>query len=753
MDNYPGEGFKPPRHLDAGDGGDPGAEIGTRPMLVAIPFYKNENLVRPVVGSLIRCADEMRRLGCEAVFYNDSPGHVPLHDALENIVPVAENAFACRIENNPDNIGFVRTMNRAVAEAVSRGMDLLLLNSDTVLEPGALTAMARCLTLDHMIGFVNPRSNNATIATLPVRVAADATPAAFLAAARNLAERLPQLSYIPTAIGFCLLIRWSVLAEFGGFDEIYGRGYNEENDLVMRAGRCGYRAVMANDAFVWHEGETSFATSEMDRSVWEPANRAILDARYPEYGPYTSAYYHSPEAIAENLLACLIPDADGKLDLGFDFSSFRAAHNGTFQAGRQLLQTAVWENDFRIWVICSQDVYDFHGYAELGIPRSDPHDVRRFAAIFRVGQPYDWNVIQRAAISAPVLGVYMLDTISIDCPQMASPTLYNIWQFTIDHSDLVAMQSRQTRAQFNARFTFPATTLQTVALHSLALEDYRLPSQSDGDYSSQIPPGTILIIGNHFHHKYLNQTANAVAAHFPDRNVLAMGAASRAEEGRSPDPSEPPPLDVLPNLKGLPVGGLKDAEIGACYAACSVVIFPSLAEGFGFPLLNALAAGRPVFVRPLPVFLELWEKLGRSPNIHFYESTPDLLAALAENPRWIEATNSECREDATFSAREIHRAVKTAIAGAEYGRIVRRVRAMQFASEIAASGRRRVTHPTQAAQIAHWLAVRVECVVRRALSFQPIYRTMRAIFQLVRKSPTAFGKKPITLGRANCGES
>ena len=52
-------------------------------------------------------------------------------------------------------------MNVAIAEAVQTGCDLLLLNSDTRLVPGALTEMIRVACLDAMTGFVNPRSNNA----------------------------------------------------------------------------------------------------------------------------------------------------------------------------------------------------------------------------------------------------------------------------------------------------------------------------------------------------------------------------------------------------------------------------------------------------------------------------------------------------------------------------------------------------------------------------------------------------------------
>jgi GT2 family glycosyltransferase len=275
-------------------------------LLIAVPFYKNEELVGPLLESLILCAADLAAIGAEVVLFDDSPGYAPLQSALEAILPRAQAAFACRLVRNERNLGFVRTMNAAIAEAVSRRLDVLLLNSDTIVYPGAFPEMLRIAALDPMIGFVNPRSDNATLATLPVAHRASPPDEAFDAAPYTaLAARLPEMSYVPTAVGFCMLIRWHIIAEFGGLDPVFGAGYNEENDLVMRAGRCGYRAALANQAFVRHRGEASFSLAEISKSVLEPANRAILDARYPEYGAVTAAHFVSPETRAEWLLGTL----------------------------------------------------------------------------------------------------------------------------------------------------------------------------------------------------------------------------------------------------------------------------------------------------------------------------------------------------------------------------------------------------------------------------------------------------------------
>lgn len=656
---------------------EPKSRTEPRPLLIAVPFYKNEHLVADVVGSLIRCAPDLKALGAEVVFYNDSPDYAPLLAALENILPRAAAALSCRLERNSANLGFIRTMNKAIAEAVARRFDLLLLNSDTIVEPGALVEMARVARLDPMIGFVNPRSNNASISTLPVaaRFGGQTVPHD---AYRALAAMLPEFTYAPTAIGFCMLIRWNILADFGGLDEIYGAGYNEENDLVMRASRCGYRAVFANHAFVWHVGEQSFGTSDLSRDHWEPHNRAILLRRYPEFADYTAAHYGAPETVAEHLLAELIPDNAGRLDFAFDFSSFGPYYNGTFLTGRQLLTVAqgVLGDIFNIHVLCSRETFDFLGFGEFGILRRDPDGPETYAVIFRIGQPYEWDEVRRLATKAATVGIYMLDTISVDCPQLTSPQLFNLWQFTLEQSDMIAALSMMTLGQLQRRFQIPERVTVSTVLLSLDIEDYRIAGADD----AQPGNGTLLVLGNHYQHKHVAPTANALAMAFPDRAVIALGA-QKSDEERDIDSLVSHCLSRSTNLTGIAAGGLGENELGAFYAEADAVVFPTHYEGFGMPVLNALAAHRPVFVRNLPVFEELWKGLDRNPNIHFYETADELIQSLQHIPKWI-VTRDAADNGAAEAMRKIREGLDAARSRVTYRRIADRLRAVQFVSDI-----------------------------------------------------------------------
>jgi glycosyltransferase involved in cell wall biosynthesis len=117
------------------------------------------------------------------------------------------------------------------------------------------------------------------------------------------------------------------------------------------------------------------------------------------------------------------------------------------------------------------------------------------------------------------------------------------------------------------------------------------------------PPGRFLLaVGSLTPRKGLDTLLAAFArAHLPCdlRLVLAGPPGFRAEtvtaaiarhdlEGR---------VDVL--------GRVTDERLAALYAACTAVCVPSIAEGFGLPILEAAAAGAPVIASDIAVFREV----------------------------------------------------------------------------------------------------------------------------------------------------
>ncbi len=219
--------------------------------------------MKSLFQSLHQVSEELAAIGCEVIAINDSPDDEQLKPLLRQALEDLRAVVPCRLVENDSNLGFIRSVNLALDQSIANQHDAILLNSDTIVFPGAIAEMRRVVSLDPMIAFVSPRSNNAGICSFPSQPEFQKlSPEDSYAVFRDLSRYLPAYHYVPTAAGFCLYIGLHILEEFGVFDDSYGRGYNEDSDLIMRANRCGYRAVLANHAFVYHLGEASFSVSE-----------------------------------------------------------------------------------------------------------------------------------------------------------------------------------------------------------------------------------------------------------------------------------------------------------------------------------------------------------------------------------------------------------------------------------------------------------------------------------------------------------
>lgn len=177
------------------------------------------------------------------------------------------------------NRGFVGTVNLGMK--MTRG-NVVLLNSDTVLTPGWLEGLRRCLASDSRIATATPWTNNGEIVSIPGFCQANPVPADVDAAAAVIAAAgQPAYPEIPTAVGFCMAISRRAIDSLGLFDQtLFGLGYGEENDFSMRARQAGMRNVLCDDVYVAHVGGCSFAPRNM-----RPDDAAMekLLSRHPGY--------------------------------------------------------------------------------------------------------------------------------------------------------------------------------------------------------------------------------------------------------------------------------------------------------------------------------------------------------------------------------------------------------------------------------------------------------------------------------------
>ena len=259
---------------------------GGKPQIsIIVPVYADWSSLQKNIKSLRREVGNSEDI---SVHYVNDCGP-DADDLEEKILASTRGLTNFYYHRNDQNLGFVQTCNHSVFDLVPQGDDVLLLNSDTKVTRNFLVEMRKTLYSGNDIAAVTSRSNNATIWSVPMTSRlAHHRPASYLLY-RLIRSRLPDRYITPTIHGFCVLIRREVIKKYGLFDEIYGKGYGEENDFAMRLRLHGWKCAVANKSYVFHYESRSFGNDVRNKQI--ETNEKILLERYPNYRQLVQEYW------------------------------------------------------------------------------------------------------------------------------------------------------------------------------------------------------------------------------------------------------------------------------------------------------------------------------------------------------------------------------------------------------------------------------------------------------------------------------
>ena len=182
--------------------------------------------------------------------------------------------------HNETNLGFPVACNQGMKAA--RGDQIVLLNNDTIVTPGWLRRMIEAMNTAPDIGLVGPRSNSVSgpqqIAQVGYNALTELDGWAWEWGKRRRGEVMP----VSRLVGFCLLIRQEVIEQVGVFDERFGLGNFEDDDLAKRAQAAGWKLLIANDSFIHHWGGQTFAAHGVDFAGLMAANQQIFNEKWAD---------------------------------------------------------------------------------------------------------------------------------------------------------------------------------------------------------------------------------------------------------------------------------------------------------------------------------------------------------------------------------------------------------------------------------------------------------------------------------------
>jgi glycosyltransferase involved in cell wall biosynthesis len=207
--------------------------------------------------------------------------------------------------------------------------------------------------------------------------------------------------------------------------------------------------------------------------------------------------------------------------------------------------------------------------------------------------------------------------------------LYRIALRGTAHAEAVVTSSEASRREIVDRLGIPA---QRVHLARPGVAPHRATAPASRPLS--VPEGPFaLVVGINRPHKNLETLARAWArfGNAPPLRLVGVG----------PEDPRYPGLAELARRHGArcvtALGRVAESELEWLYRHATLTLFPTLAEGFGFPLLEAMALGSPAVTSDLAVLREIGDGVARFVPPIADEAWAAAVQALAGDPGTREA--------------------------------------------------------------------------------------------------------------------
>ena len=500
--------------------------------------------------------------------------------------------------------------NVAMESSADCGAYLLVLLESSLLSSEALGALIESFRWDPHFGVAVPRFCEPLNGEL-YKLRPDLGESAILTYSRRVLTEIPEFYILPEFVSPCLLVRREVVASLSGLENSYDTLAGALQHYLCSVRRAGFRTAVVNRAVsLWaaNPNTQSVIISQAD-------NRKLLLA-HQDAGSAQAELAENSLHLHEALLARLYSsDIRRRKSMLLDLRGVPAYVNGTVEAVLAICDALHASNlDWNISILAVAAPADYHGLRSrypswTVLTREGRHF---FTIALRLSQPWKFQTLVELHEMALLNFYLVLDTIAWDILFEAPATLGATWTFLSDYADGLFYNSHYTRKHFAHRFGQSSATRDHVLHHSFDQRDYVDPALEI--VADEFCEQHIFLLGNTYDHKHLKTTVDLLSSAFPSRKLVVLGLASHPGE----------------NVECLQSGKIAANKIDKLFAGARLVVFPSLYEGFGFPVLKGLSYGRDVIAQHSELLLEVASQY-QGPGKLFSFSTPVELVNLIGN--------------------------------------------------------------------------------------------------------------------------
>jgi glycosyltransferase involved in cell wall biosynthesis len=529
----------------------------------------------------------------------------------------------------------VPELSAALAAAGRDQIPLLLILGAVDVTCEAVGVLRLTLERDPMLGFAVPRIGCLDRCCF-VRLSRHGVGAADWLPRKILAD-LPDAEILVEVAAPCMLIGPDVLGNFGPLERQFDGIGAAMLHYMASARRCGFRTVLSNRAVVGIEGLTCERAGVHPLPDSHGRDQTLLRELVPDLERGWQESRAGSWERFERLCTSSIhePRAASRPSLLLDARNLISMFNGTTQSILGTLKgVKELQPNWDVAILASPQGSVFHDLERVyaGWPLYTALPDRPFTAALRLSQP--WHIQEMVDLhNVSLFNAYlMLDTINWDIVYPAPAQLEGTWQFLADHADALLFDSDFTRQRFVERFPTGRSMPSRVTHFSFDGSEYARADAMSAPGGDEF----ILVIGNNLDHKDVRHTVETLASAFPFRRIKALG----------------PAQVVSPFVTAHHSGVMPELEIHRLYASAQFVVFPSFYEGFGFPVVTALAYGRTVLARRSALLEEVAGQCDRRGRLVMFERREELVELLGrlvhgepvqEHPLGLGVTNGRIR--------------------------------------------------------------------------------------------------------------
>ncbi|MCU4121191.1 tetratricopeptide repeat protein [Variovorax sp. N23] len=230
---------------------------------VIVVLYNQAGLTRKTLQAL---ADQ-RGVSFETLIVDNA--------STDETATLLQRVQGARIVSHRQNLGFLRAVNEAAI--LARGRHVVLLNSDAILQEGALAAACARLDAEPAIGALGGRIVLTTggLQEAGNRIFRDGSTAGMGRGEDPFSPAAMAGRAADYVSGVFLAVPMAVWRLLGGFDDRFAPAYYEDTDFCVRVWRAGFRVVYAPEVLLEHLEWGSATGDEAPRQMRENQQRFL----------------------------------------------------------------------------------------------------------------------------------------------------------------------------------------------------------------------------------------------------------------------------------------------------------------------------------------------------------------------------------------------------------------------------------------------------------------------------------------------